>query len=457
MRPRFHLALAVSIVAALGINAECAAEASPTPSGPELARSALSAVSSEAESAIAGLRASGPAGLQTLIATHRGLLDSHRPNDPRWLRLRHALSLVGAQHDNHASRLYWYTDLAEAQAAARAAGKPILSLRLLGRLDEELSCANSRFFRTALYADPVISQALRERFVLHWRSVRPVPRVTIDFGDGRTLVRTLTGNSLHYVLDPEGRPVDAIPGLYGPAAWLGEIARAEAVVGQTRGLAPDAALAVYAQYHSDRMRAIPQELAVTPGLPRPNDRGFAAPPDTASPTLPTATEAGRLAVTKAIVEMPLLRAMAPLAGTDSASWDDATLDRLAQDRLSEVKLAAPGRELVREHLAPTVALAGETALMRTVRAFERLMARDGVRNEARFHGRLHKLLRQRPAGQDLEAFNERVYAEVFRTPRSDPWLGLAPPDLYTGLTAGGVADLRSDQQAEGAQRQAHGS
>src|SRR5215204_5481362 len=40
-------------------------------------------------------------------------------------------------------RLFWYTDLEAAKAAARATGKPILSLRLLGRLDEEFSCANS--------------------------------------------------------------------------------------------------------------------------------------------------------------------------------------------------------------------------------------------------------------------------------------------------------------------------
>ena len=32
-------------------------------------------------------------------------------------------------------RLFWYTDLEAAKKAARASGKPILSLRLLGRLD----------------------------------------------------------------------------------------------------------------------------------------------------------------------------------------------------------------------------------------------------------------------------------------------------------------------------------
>jgi hypothetical protein len=122
------------------------------------------------------------------------------------------LDRVCAQKDAHTSLLYWFTDLGAAVAEARRRGRPILSLRLLGRLDEELSCANSRFFRKLLY--PRLHQLLRSKFVLHWQSVRPVPRVTIDFGNGRRLERTLTGNSVHLVLDCLGRPVDALPGLF---------------------------------------------------------------------------------------------------------------------------------------------------------------------------------------------------------------------------------------------------
>src|SRR5690606_2917456 len=110
--------------------------------------------------------------------------------------------------------------LEAAKAAASATGKPILSLRLLGKLTDEYSCANSRFFRTILYANESVSKQLRENYVLHWESVRPVPKVTIDFGDGRTLERTLTGNSIHYVLDAQGRVIDGIPGLYGPGAFI---------------------------------------------------------------------------------------------------------------------------------------------------------------------------------------------------------------------------------------------
>jgi hypothetical protein len=35
--------------------------------------------------------------------------------------------------------------------------------------------------------------------------------------------------------------------------------------------------------------------------------------------------------------------------------------------------------------------------------------------------------------------NERVYAQLFLTPGSDPWLGLLSPDVYTALEGGGIS------------------
>jgi hypothetical protein len=181
-----------------------------------LAREAVSPEPERAGQAMSSLRASGPAGLNALLAEYKDELTQLDGRSAPRPALRRALEQVAKQRDAHAARLYWYTSLEEAQRAARATGKPILSLRLLGNLDEELSCANSRFFRTALYANERVGEALRQDFVLHWSAERPAPKITIDFGDGRKLETTITGNSIHYVLDAEGRPVDALPGLYGP-------------------------------------------------------------------------------------------------------------------------------------------------------------------------------------------------------------------------------------------------
>ena len=97
---------------------------------------------------------------------------------------------------------------------AHARGVPVLSLRMLGSLTDERSCANSRFFRTFLYTDPALAKLMTESFVLHWSSERPVPQVEIDYGDGRVLRTTTTGNSAHYILDGDGRVLDVLPGLY---------------------------------------------------------------------------------------------------------------------------------------------------------------------------------------------------------------------------------------------------
>ena len=197
------------------------------------ARAAVSKNETVATRAIAALRAAGPAGRDAFLAEHAERLPAPRGSRTRVPKLDvvqpyvDALDRVCGQKDCLSSKLFWHTDLEMAKAESRASGKPILSLHLLGRLDEEYSCANSRFFRATLYPNEAISQKLRESFVLHWHTVRPAPKITIDYGDGRTLVRTITGNSIHYVLDADGRPVDAIPGLYGPNAFLRALADGE--------------------------------------------------------------------------------------------------------------------------------------------------------------------------------------------------------------------------------------
>ncbi|HEX8111430.1 MAG TPA: hypothetical protein VF516_27055 [Kofleriaceae bacterium] len=161
-------------------------------------------------------RRMGPSGLELWLATHGAGASP-------------VLDEICAQKDAHTARLYWFTELPAAIVEAQRTQRPILSLRLLGRLDEELSCANSRFFRKLLYPDPRINQVLRNDFVLHWQSVRPVPKITIDFGDGRWIERTLTGNSAHVVLDMHGRAADALPGLMSREMFLAQLIQARSL------------------------------------------------------------------------------------------------------------------------------------------------------------------------------------------------------------------------------------
>ena len=74
-----------------------------------------------------------------------------------------------------------------------------------------------------LFSDPRVSRFIRENFVAAWESVRPVPTVEIDFGNGKKLKRTVNGNIATYLCDPTGRVLDVIPGLNTPEAYLQDL------------------------------------------------------------------------------------------------------------------------------------------------------------------------------------------------------------------------------------------
>lgn len=182
------------------------------------------------------LREEGPSAVDRLMARRSELLakygnSTQRPEhfETDLNDLNGTIDKVARAKYSHLSGLYWYTEEAAAFAAAKAQQKPLLTLRLLGNLDEEYSCANSRYFRQLLYTHEGIRKALHDKFVLHWKSVRPVPLITVDLQNGMRLQRTITGNSVHYVVLPERDVVDVFPGLYAPDWFLKRLTAAERV------------------------------------------------------------------------------------------------------------------------------------------------------------------------------------------------------------------------------------
>ena len=69
---------------------------------------------------------------------------------------------------------------------------------------------------------------------------------------GRKMERTLTGNSIHYVLMPDGQVVDAIPGLYGPKAFLKQISRGEALVRLLADASAERRISMLADFHAQQ-------------------------------------------------------------------------------------------------------------------------------------------------------------------------------------------------------------
>lgn len=385
---------------------------------------------------IAALRRQGPVALKRLLAEYDrinrpdrgGFAKINLARQPDLAELERTIDLVGGQKGCVRSRLFWFTDLEEAQAEATRTDKPILSLRLLGNLTDDLSCANSRFFRTTLYSNSELAQFLRDEFVLHWKPFAPAPRITIDFGDGRKIVRTITGNSIHYVLTSEGQVVDALPGLYGPAEFHRQLVPAHREAREVRSLPAASRFARLTSFHQERLQELDKRWA--------KDR--------------TALEHSGTAMDSTIAGKSLadlLREQHP------DFWQ-----QLGQLHRSDVQLD-PASVAAIQALQPKAEAAGRLAMsktgvelpmMRMIRNLIDNIAVDTVRNEYALHSQIHRWLAAAPV--EREAFNDRVYAELFLMPRSDPWLGLAQPDVFAALPNGGLVTPATPAQTTVSQR-----
>lgn len=72
-------------------------------------------------------------------------------------------------------------------------------------------------------------------------------------------------------------------------------------------------------------------------------------------------------------------------------------------------------------------------LNRMILRFQESVGVDTVRNEYLMRSRLYGWMIPNTTRGDLEKFNDMVYTSLFRTPSSDPWLGLVSPDIYTAI------------------------
>jgi hypothetical protein len=115
--------------------------------------------------------------------------------------------------------------------------------------------------------------------------------------------------------------------------------------------------------------------------------------------------------------------------TDEAAWK-----KIAQLHASDAVLDSRSLALIRRQ---NPALSDkEFAAM--VQKFQESIALDTVRNDYLLKPKLYAWFFSDPSRTNLEKFNEKVYAELFLTPSSDPWLGLFAKDVYVGVDNGGV-------------------
>ena len=399
----------------------------------DLAANAVSNDSATAATAVNELRAMGQVGLNALFVKYSTDIERFIKTgaaDDNWKRISAALDTVAMQRDAYTADLYWYTDLEAAKVASKAQKKPILSLRLLGNLNEEFSCANSRLFRAILYPNAAISKYLRENYILHWKTVRPAPRITIDFGDGRKIERTITGNSIHYILDSDGTVIDALPGLYGPVSFLGYLKTGNEQFKLGSSLPPAQkalALMKFRKGNFDKIVAGRNKAIQTAGVELTETR---------SGTI--AILAAPMAVSKAIVvdEYSILRVFDDFAKFEpTIKFDD--WDKLAKVYVPDLGVDANTVGLVHRQNLKTGLSDEEFRVL--FAKLDKFVALDTTRNEFIFHAKLYEWLNQRQTG-DLDALNARVYDKIFQTPNTDKWLGLYSNDVYTALDGNGIVN-----------------
>lgn len=354
----------------------------------------------------------------------------------------HALKLfdkVCGQKDAFFSQLYWHKDLENAKAVAKKENKNIISLCMLGDFSEDLSCANSRFFRIFLYSDAEVSNLLRTNYVLHVQSVIDVPKITIEYPDGTKQVQTITGNSMHVMMNSDGEIIDALPGLYGPAFfqnWLTTIASKKNEGEKNAEWLSD--------YHStysanlDTLKKITADISfadtsiakVSEMLPRPVSESYLS---------------SIQSVRKAEIELPILSKMQPIAYLNIAKRNDQ-INLMELQLLSQLLKLGYEIEDVRNRsiFQPMIPILMQVKKKQTPEeltlAVEKVikeLTTENIRNEVLYHTRILEWLKDEKMRKDLNAFVNKSYKELFLTPLEDKKMGMYNPELFYGLTDDG--------------------
>jgi hypothetical protein len=257
---------------------------------------------------------------------------------------------------------------------------------------------------------PAVSRYIQEKFVPCWESIRPVPKVTIDFGDGRVVHRTLGGNTVIYLCLPDGRPVDAYPGVYTGPALLTEM---QATMGLLEKLqAAEACGAPAAEetrrWHQERVRAS------------------------------VASEQHRITFSKAIVESPLLNALgvgrravrpavsdepgeAPLARAVPPVTDPAAVLEKLSARIEDLSKQPATVERLRAEHAKLPDAKRPTPEQLGTQAIEL----DSTTNLRVVRPAVHLLFSTYEELPDARACRDAVYRRILHVPVDDPDFGLA--------------------------------
>lgn len=133
-----------------------------------------------------------------------------------------------------------------------------------------------------LLSDPAVKELLTDDLVPSWESVHETAKLTIDFANGKSLKRTIGGNTVIYICRKDGAVLDAFPGVWTPEDFLAEAATAIEVTQASLAMQTDARIKglhkdVLAWFRPQAGHAISKAAIENPPILRGNFRGDDAP------------------------------------------------------------------------------------------------------------------------------------------------------------------------------------
>lgn len=125
--------------------------------------------------------------------------------------------------------------------------------------------------------------------------------------------------------------------------------------------------------------------------------------------------------------------------------DDQRWEQVAQLHWEETTFDANVLRVM-ERKFPTAARAAELTMSKrmvenpmidAMRNLDKSVGLDTVRNNYMLRSKILEFLGSGGQTLSLGALNSWVYDKIFLTPEQDPWLGLAPPDVFSAIDGNG--------------------
>lgn len=249
-----------------------------------------------------------------------------------------------------------------------------------------------------LLSNPEAASFIRNETIPYWESVSPVPKVTIDFGGGRVLKRTLTGNTVIYLCLPDGRVLDALPGVYAPAHFLGEIKKSLKFMRESGGQISAEDLS---KWHLDQF------------------------------SLAYKSEQMRTTMSKAMVESPLLNALRMRVRDERPSPIGANPNFTRNDAVEMFeKLSSKLEDISKQPAAVDKLRAESPSLSKTEKLSPEELGKLAVLIDSRTNisivrPAVHLLFTGYKDMPSLSDCRDDVYKRILHIPIDDPYFGLA--------------------------------